>query len=154
MNRIEQVQDVVDEYLLNMPDVVERRCAYVHLYGVAQACAMLAKKRGENIELAIIIGMLHDISSYMTMDSTDHAHKSACMAESILKEIGEFTEEEIKIIREAIYYHSDKDMIHAPLDEVLKDADVMQHCLYNPLQPIKMQKKVRYEKLMIEFGIQ
>lgn len=66
MNRIEIVREKVDEILLNMKDAEERRCAYVHLYGVAQACALLAKKRKENMELAVIAGMLHDIYSYAT----------------------------------------------------------------------------------------
>lgn len=75
MDRIEKVREVVDEILLNMPDDKERRCAYLHLYGVSQACALLALKREENVELAVIAGMLHDIYSYANMDSQDHAHK-------------------------------------------------------------------------------
>ncbi len=153
MNRIEQVREVGDDILLHMSDAVERRCAYLHLYGVAQACALIAQKRGENVELAVIAGMLHDISSYATMDSADHAHKGAEMAEEIMKSLNAFTEEEIEIVCNAIYNHSDKDMVHACFDEVLKDADVMQHCLYNPLLPVKVQEKVRYEKLKVEFGI-
>ena len=60
MNRIEKVREVVDEILLHMTDDEERRCAYLHLYGVSQACALLALKRGEDVELATIAGMLHD----------------------------------------------------------------------------------------------
>ena len=56
-------------------DAEERRCAYLHLYGVAQACAMLALKRNENAELAIIAGMLHDIYSYTNMDSKRFGRK-------------------------------------------------------------------------------
>ena len=57
MNRIEKVRQTVDEILLNMTDHEERRCAYLHLYGVAQACALLSIKRRENVELAVISGM-------------------------------------------------------------------------------------------------
>ena len=39
-SRIERVRELVDEILLNMSDPTERRCAYLHLYGVAQACAL------------------------------------------------------------------------------------------------------------------
>ena len=38
MNRIEKVREVVDKILLHMTDNKERRCAYLHLYGVSQAC--------------------------------------------------------------------------------------------------------------------
>ena len=46
-SRIERVRELVDEILLNMSDPTEGRCAYLHLYGVAQACALLALKREE-----------------------------------------------------------------------------------------------------------
>lgn len=153
MNRIEQVREVVDDILLHMSDVVERRCAYLHLYGVAQACALIAQKRDENVELAVIAGMLHDISSYATMDAAEHAHKGAGMAEEIMKSLNTFTEEEIEIVCNAIYNHNDKDMAHVGFDEVLKDADVMQHCLYNPLFPVKEQEKARWEAMKQQFGI-
>lgn len=35
MNRVEKLRNYIDEILLNMIDNEERRCAYVHLYGVA-----------------------------------------------------------------------------------------------------------------------
>jgi hypothetical protein len=50
MNRLEEVREYVDSVLLNMTDVVERRCGYLHLYGVSQACALIALKRNENVE--------------------------------------------------------------------------------------------------------
>lgn len=46
-----------------MPDDKERRCAYLHLYGISRACALLALKCEGNVELAAIAGMLHDIYS-------------------------------------------------------------------------------------------
>lgn len=121
MNRIEKVREVVDKLLLNITDDVERRCAYVHLYGVAQACALIASKRNENVELAVSAGMLHDIYSYVNMNSLDHEHKGAGIARDILNS----------------------------LDEVLKDADVMQHILYNPLVEVKEHEKVRFLKICL-----
>ena len=61
MNRIEKVREAVDAVLLNIADADERRCGYMHLYGVSQACVLIALKRGENAELAATAGMLHDI---------------------------------------------------------------------------------------------
>ena len=150
MNRIEKVRQTVDEILLNMTDHEERRCAYLHLYGVAQACALLSIKRKENVELAVISGMLHDIYSYATMDSQDHAHKGSVMAREILDSLNLFSEEEKNLICSAIYNHSDKSNIHGPLDEILKDADVMQHILYNPLFEIKPHEQKRYNCLKAE----
>ena len=51
-NRIEMLREFIDSILLNMTDAEERRCAYLHLYGVSQSCALIALRRGENVELA------------------------------------------------------------------------------------------------------
>lgn len=153
MNRIEKVREVVDEIILHMTDKEERRCAYLHLYGVSQACALLALKREVDVELATIAGMLHDIYSYANMNPLDHAHKGAEMAREILDSLQIFSEEEKESICTAIYYHSDKAEVHNWLDEILKDADVMQHVLYNPLFAEKGKESKRYLALKKEFGL-
>ena len=61
VNRIEKVREAVDAVLLNVADDAERRCGYAHLYGVSQACVLIALKRGENAELAATAGMLQFI---------------------------------------------------------------------------------------------
>ncbi len=137
-----------------MTDYEERRCAYLHLYGVSQACALLSIKRKENVELAIIAGMLHDIYSYTNMDSQDHAHKGSEMARSILDALQIFNVDEIDLICSAIYNHSDKSLIHSSLDEILKDADVLQHVMYNPLCGIKQQEERRYNSLKKELNLE
>lgn len=153
MNRIEKVREYVDSILLNMSDIVERRCGYLHLYGVSQACALIALKRNENAELATISGMLHDIYSYSTMDTKEHAHKGAIMAKDILNSLGIFSEDEVEIICSAIHNHSDKCSRYSSFTEVLIDADVMQHCLYNPLVEVDKHEKERFERLKDEFGL-
>lgn len=154
MNRIEILRKYIDDILLNMKDVEERRCAYVHLYGVAQFCALIALKRGENAELATMAGMLHDIYSYAKMDTIDHAHKGAILAREILTSLQITNDDETKLICDAIYTHSEKEIIHSNFDEVLIDADVFQHSVYNPTFEIMPHEKGRYEKLKLEFGIQ
>ncbi len=153
MDRIEAVRKTVDKILLNMKDAEDRRCAYLHIYGVAQACALLALKRNENTELAVIAGMLHDIYPCAYADWNDHAHKGAEMARNILIDLGTFNEDEIDLICSAVYNHSDKSTVNGPLDELLKDADVMQHGLYNPLCEIRPQEKTRFNALTTEFGL-
>jgi len=150
MNRIEIVREKVDEILLAMTDNEERRCAYLHLYGVSQACALLALKRKENVELATIAGMLHDIYSYVKMNSQDHAHKGAEMARDILDSLHIFAEDEKDLICTAIYNHSDKSIAQGWLDEILKDADVMQHVFYNPLVAVKEHEQERFRRLIEE----
>ena len=153
MNRIEKVREAVDAVLLNIADAGERRCGYMHLYGVSQACVLIALKRNENAELAAAAGMLHDIHAYATMDPRDHAHKGSAMARDLLNSMKCFEAGEIDVICSAIYHHSSKEISHAPFDEVLKDADVMQHCLYNPLFEVMKHEKERFGKLKEEFGL-
>lgn len=153
MNRIETLREYIDRILLSMTDTNARRAGYIHLYGVAQFCALIALKRGENVEMATMAGMLHDIYSYASMDSKDHAHKSAILAREILESLQLTKEEETKTICDVIYTHSEKGIEHRGLNEVLKDADVLNHCLYNPTVEVMPQEKDRYSKLKAEFGL-
>jgi HD superfamily phosphodiesterase len=153
MNRIEILRQYIDKVLLNMEDDEERRCAYIHLYGVAQACTLIALKRGINVELATIAGMLHDIYTYAKMDPREHAHKGATLSKEILTSLQITNEDETDMICNAIYTHSEKELMHDDFNEVLIDADVLAHCLYNPKFEIMPNEKSRYEKLKIEFGI-
>ena len=154
MDRIEKVREIVDDILLKMTKDEARRHAYLHLYGVSQACALLALKRKENVELAVIAGMLHDIYTYANQDSRDHAHKGAEQARGILESLHIFNEDEIALICRAIYNHSSKSVTHDWLDEILKDADVMQHVLYNPLIDAQPNEQHRFYSLQNEFDIE
>lgn len=154
MNRIEVLRQTIDRILLTMSDIEERRYAYVHLYGVAQSCAFIALKRGENAELAIMAGMLHDIYSYAKMDKNDHGHKGAVLAREILEALQLTNRDETELICTAIDTHSEKELRHSPFQELLKDADVLQHFLYNPLQDNLPHDKNRYEALKTELGIE
>ena len=69
------------------------------------------------------------------------------MAQNILNSLAIFNEGEINLICTAINNHSDKEIVHDTLDEILKDADVMQHVLYNPLFDIKEHEQKRFSSL-------
>jgi uncharacterized protein len=123
-----------------------------HLYGVSNMCVLLAIRRGLNPEIAAICGILHDIYDAIEKDSEDHAKKGAEEAKKILKSYNLYSDDEIYHITTAIFKHSDKLNEHESYTEVLIDADVMNHCLYNPDFPIKENERVRYEKTLIELG--
>lgn len=71
------------------------------------------------VELATVCGMLHDIYQVTTGSSENHAVKGAEQAESLLKTLNLYSDDEI--ITTAISRHSDKEVVHEPFDEVLKD---------------------------------
>lgn len=112
---------------------------YIHICEVAQACALIAAKRGESAELATMAGWLHDIASLRNHDiepykvhgltPQNHAEKGAEIAMEILLAMNMTSAQENEMICVAIRKHSDKSNIDTPFDEVLKDADVFAHGL-------------------------
>ena len=116
-------------------------------------CALLAKCRGLDIELCATAGMLHDLSSYESGDSTNHAQRSAARAKELLAESGDFSSNEISAIAQAIFTHSSKDQVDDPMAELLKDADVLQHYLYNPSLKDGWAMNARLKALFAELGM-
>ena len=57
------------------------------------------------------------------------------------------------IICTAIYHHDSKDKVDGPIDEILKDADVLHHTLADPVKEVKEHERARYEKLCTELGL-
>ena len=166
MNRVEKLMEYVDEVLLNKNNDSDRRFAYVHLYGVAQACAMIAKKRGFDIELAVMAGLLHDLYTYKRKDEVRHLGKEAIeevirnnkmenldYIRKILDELKLTTVEETNILTNCHTkgYNGEDEKIHQ-LEKLVNDANVLQNYLYNPTSP-EIKSNERLEKLLSEFGL-
>ena len=152
MNRLENLRRHIDHLLFQL-DGEPCRNGFIHLYGVSVFAVLLARKRGSDEEIAAACGMLHDLWTYTSGDSVDHAVHSAHMAQRILAEIGGFSKAEIEDISLAILYHTNKQEIHDPLAELLKDADVLQHHFYNPALPENPGETDRFARCMAELGI-
>ena len=153
-NRIAALREHIDAVLLTMPDALERRCAYVHLYGVAQACTLIAMKRGANAELATMAGMLHDFYAFKYKDPGNHGPKGALLAREVLDELKLTSPEETDMICTAIHNHSDKNGGFDAFTEILIDADVMQHCLYDITMPVAEREIERFQGLVKAFGLE
>lgn len=153
MGRLKDLRKLVDAKLLVVEDADKRNSAIVHLYGVSLAAALIAQKRGLNDELAAMAAMLHDMAAYLSGSYDDHAHRGADLARKILSELNETTEEETEQICSMIYHHDDKAVVDSPLDEVLKDADVIHHCFHDLSKPVKEKEQKRYDALVEEFGL-
>jgi uncharacterized protein len=151
MSRVKDLQKQVHKILKGMDDNQKRAAAIAHLHGVSLAAVMLAKKRGENPELAAMAGLLHDLYAYKSGSYEDHAHRGAGYARQLLSEMGITTVEETEMICSAIWHHDSKDHIDSPMDEVLKDADVIHHSLGDPTKEVKEHEKERFAKLSDEF---
>ncbi|MDP4238391.1 MAG: HD domain-containing protein [Bacteroidota bacterium] len=151
MNRLELVRTEIDSILLNQENVNVRPEGYIHLYGVAQNCTLLAVKRGLDVELCTIIGLLHDIYTYKYEYVKDHALLGAVEAENLLRDLEIFTDEEIEIVRNAISHHSDKKTKHDKYSELITDADLLHNSLYMASFEIKHRKRLK--KILKGLGI-
>lgn len=75
------------------------------------------------------------------------------LAGNILRELKLTDEAETAIICSAIYHHGDKLAVDSPMDEVLKDADVIHHCMNDLSKPVKEKEQARFDQLCAEFGM-
>ena len=153
MSRIKDLQKRVHRELESMGDYERYAKAMDHLHGVSFAAAIIAKRRGEDEELAAMAGLLHDLFAYKRGSYEDHAHLGADYVRKLLEKLELTTPEENEIICSAIRHHSDKDIRNSPMDEVLKDADVLHHTLDDPTKEVKEHERERYANLCREFGI-
>jgi len=157
-NRLEKLRLIIDELIYSSQADIGRY--FSHLYAVSRFGVLLALRRNLNPEIAATCGMLHDIYQVTAGTSEQHAVEGAKVAEKILKEMSMYSDEEIMLITTAISRHSDKEIIHGPYDELLKDADVMCHYFYNTDFPIYFasqfpfleKERTRYENILRELG--
>ena len=126
-----------------MDDKDERIAAITHLNGVALAATMLAKKRGFDPEVAAMAGVLHDLHAYKTGSYDEHEYKGSELAREILEKLELTTPEETDMICSAIYHHDDKLTVDGPMDELLKDADVIHHTMNDSSKAIKEKEQAR-----------
>ena len=153
MSRLKELRKYVDTELNKIEDPDKRTSAIAHLYGVSLAATMIAKKRGLDPEIASMAAMLHDMHAYKTGSYDDHAHKGAELAKEILEKLKLTDGTETDMICSAIYHHDDKLVVDSPMDELLKDADVIDHCLKDSSKAVKEKEQARFDRLCAEFGI-
>ena len=147
-NRLEILRIEMDKLIMASQ---HPRYYFSHLYCVSHFCTLLAIRRKLNVELATTCGMLHDIAR-VNGSCGDHALQGAKEAEELLRSINLYDDDEIKTIATAISRHGHKKTTHEPYDELLKDADVMSHCLYNDDFFVSEWEIERYEQILAELG--
>jgi len=153
-NRIEVLRRYIEDILFSSTEDMRLRYFFVnHMVCVSQFCALIALRRGEDVELATMAGLLHDIYTLTYLDSTKHAKNGAIMAREILDGLDMTTPEETDKICSAIHNHSKKGSTFSSFDEVLIDADVLEHSLSNATLPLIEKDRERYEKLIVEFEL-
>ncbi|WP_296880462.1 HD domain-containing protein [Thomasclavelia sp.] len=148
MNRYEVIKDEVYQILTTNCFASKRKNAFEHLFSVTAMIQYLAKIRHLDLELASIIGILHDLATYKFNSSFDHANRSAIIAKDLLEKSNLFTAKEIELIFIAIKNHSNKKQIDDNYSELIKDADILVQYLNEPEALLPPEKKQRVDKLI------
>ena len=119
----------------------------VHISSCAKIGYMMAEKRGVDPVLAACACACHDYGIIITGKQSGHAEAGYEPVQEFLKGTELFSEDEIQQIATAVKNHSKKSETGTPLEEIVKDADVLDFYQYGYEMPRKEQQD-RLEKLL------
>lgn len=157
MNRYDKLKCMVVNFLM------EKNPGYApigisHLCYSACLCAIFARKRGLDMDLAQTAGLLHDVWLHMNYPYDDdiaarHAHEGAVMAEDFMRRHGEYSENEIETVQRMIENHDYTSQINDPMSEIMKDADMFSHYLNASAAGREADFNERAVKSLEELGV-
>jgi len=124
----------------------------VHAAGTARLAQLIAAKRNLDLETAFVLGVLHDYGRIITGIKKDHARIGSSFVREYLTGSGNFTPEEIETIVKAVANHSLKGEVGNPLEELIKDADVLEGFFAGrPSQ--KQEAQARLKAVLTELNV-
>jgi uncharacterized protein len=141
-----------DSEQLDMKRVFSLTWERIHSLGTARSASMLAAKRGIDIAKAHTAGALHDFGRIVTGKEEDHAINGYEPAKEFLTKMNLFNEQEIEEIALAVKNHSNKATVGTPLEEIVKDSDVLD-CFLLELPLKKEAHQQRLAGLQRELGL-
>ena len=141
LREIEKYEELVPER--DKPIDWER----VHMASCARLGYLMAQARGTDPELAACACAVHDYGRIITGKQKDHAEAGCLPGREFLRTTGLFSEEEIEVMTAAINNHSKKSEIGTPIEEIVKDADVIDFYQYG-FGFSREEQKQRYERLV------
>lgn len=155
MNRIFTIQSKLLDKIAEYETVgIEREYSMawekVHMASCAKIGQLLAMKRQVDPELTAIACSLHDYGRIVTGKQANHAENGYEPLKIFLVECGQLTEDEIEIVAQAARKHSSKKEIGTPLEEIVKDADVLDCYQYGQTLE-RPEQRERLKKVLAEF---
>lgn len=144
IKRIFQTLDELDKIPIEreVPIVWEK----MHAVGCAHFGRLLALRNGVDPELAAIACLLHDIGRWYSGRQADHAAQGEVPARRFLEET-ELSADAKEQIVQAVIHHSDKQNIGTDLEEIVKDADILE-CYCYGLEFTSSFHAARLERLL------
>ncbi|MGI6498328.1 MAG: HD domain-containing protein [Oscillospiraceae bacterium] len=149
MDRIMQLQSAllreIDRYALLVQDRDQPLdWERVHMASSARLAWILAEERGLDPELCACACSVHDYGRILTGRQEGHAEAGYEPVKLFLRRLHLFAPGEIEQIAVAVKNHSRKSYVDAPMDEVIKDADVLD-CTWYGIPFSREEHRMRYE---------
>lgn len=119
----------------------------VHISSCAKLGYLFAEERGVDPILAACACAVHDYGRIITGKQENHAEVGYEPAMEFLRETGLFEEDEIQQMGIAVKNHSKKSEVGSPLEEIVKDADVLDFYQYG-YGFAREEQKIRLERLL------
>ena len=147
MSRITELQYRLLEYIRTLPKTAERdetlEWEQIHMASASRTAYLLALERGIDPELPACAASVHDFGRILTGKQSGHAEAGYLPVRDFLRSTGLFTTEEIDTISLAVKNHSSKTVAGTPIEEIVKDADVIDCYQYGtPFD--RPEKEIRY----------
>lgn len=156
INRILQLQsallkeiDMYEEKIPQRDETVEWE--KLHMASSSRLAYLMALDRGVDPELSACACSIHDYGRIITGIQSGHAEAGYEPVKIFLKKLGDlFTQDEQEIIAIAAKNHSKKSEIGTPIEEIVKDADVVD-CFQYGVPQLREEQKIRYRKWLKKY---
>ena len=119
----------------------------VHIVSCAKIGYMMAEERGVDPVVAAAACACHDYGRIITGKQQGHAEAGYGPVQSFLRRTELFSDDEIDIIAVAVKNHSKKAEIGSPVEEIVKDADVLDFYQYGH-DVARKEQQDRLEKIL------
>jgi len=125
----------------------------IHLVSCARNGYFLALKRGVDVEMAAIACSVHDYGRIITGQQQGHAAAGYEPLKVFLAESGYFSAAEIEMLSVTTKNHSNKAEVGTDLEEIVKDADILD-CYQYQIPLTKGEYKARLAKILVELDVE
>ena len=149
MNRLFKLQCLLIDEIDSKDDKDRDQPLYwekIHMASCGRLGYILAEKRGYDTDLASCASAIHDFGRIQTGKQKGHAEAGYEPVKVFLKNSGLFTDEEVEMIAVAVKNHSSKSEVGGWLEEIVKDADVLDYSMYGNRMP-RQEQQERLERL-------
>ena len=119
----------------------------IHVISCAKLGYLMAEERGVDPILAASACAVHDYGRIITGKQANHAEIGYEPAMEFLNGLGLFSKEEVEEIGLSVKNHSNKSEIGSALEEIVKDADVLDFHQYGYEMP-RPEQQARLNRML------